>query len=270
MGGGTESLTRQDRLLCVLVENFQPVWREIEEAGVFRRRGLVSRDGLLVPQHVMIGLVMLRGLLAEAGHDLLPWADLAARRDADPDLARQFKRWMNALTEYFNGTRPLSSPDLGHLARGLTMTHPTTERTADTLAGELLAYARPEPSAATRQQRIDLVSNAVLRPSAVTVPDAFLADAPPLLASGFQRREVQQQVTEILRTAGRPRSYCPGPREWAKPAGGRGSGGLCAGEGDLGQQRRFPLCGAGGVRGPPRRSASPRPIPAISRTPLEL
>ena len=43
------------------------------------------------------------------------------------------------------------------------MTHPTTERTADTLAGELLAYARPEPSAATRQQRIDLVSNAVLR-----------------------------------------------------------------------------------------------------------
>ena len=72
MGGGTESLTRQDRLLCVLVENFQPVWREIEEAGVFRRRGLVSRDGLLVPQHVMIGLVMLRGLLAEAGHDLLP------------------------------------------------------------------------------------------------------------------------------------------------------------------------------------------------------
>ena len=45
MGGGTESLTRQDRLLCVLVENFQPVWREIEEAGIFRRRGLVSGRG---------------------------------------------------------------------------------------------------------------------------------------------------------------------------------------------------------------------------------
>jgi hypothetical protein len=67
MGGGTESLTRQDRLLCVLVENFQPVWREIEEAGVFRRRGLVSREGLLVPQHVMIGLVMLSGLLSRPG-----------------------------------------------------------------------------------------------------------------------------------------------------------------------------------------------------------
>ena len=115
MGGGTESLTRQDRLLCVLVEKFQPVWREIEEAGVFRRRGLVSREDLLVPQHVMIGLVMLRGLLTEAGHDVLSWADLIARRDADPDVARQFKRWMNALTEYFNGVRPLSSIDLAHL-----------------------------------------------------------------------------------------------------------------------------------------------------------
>jgi Tetratricopeptide repeat len=202
--GGTESLTRQDRLLCVLVENFQPVWREIEEAGVFRRRGLVSREGLLVPQHVMIGLVMLRGLLAEAGHDVLSWAELATSRDADPDLTRQFKRWMNALTDYFNGTRALGSVDLGHLARGLTMTYPTTKRTADTLAGELLAYARPEPSGATRQQRADMVSNAVLRPLAVTVSDAFLADAPPLLASGFQRRELQQHVTEILRTAGRP------------------------------------------------------------------
>jgi len=57
-GWGTESLTRQDRLLCVLVENFQPVWHEIEEADLFRRRGLASREGLLVPQHVMIGLVM--------------------------------------------------------------------------------------------------------------------------------------------------------------------------------------------------------------------
>ena len=123
MGGGTESLTRQDRLLCVLVENFQPVWREIEEAGVFRRRGLASRDGLLVPQHVMIGLVMLRGLLAE-GHDVLSWAELVASRDADPDLARQFKRWMNALTDYFNGTRALSSVDVGHLARGLTLDSP--------------------------------------------------------------------------------------------------------------------------------------------------
>ena len=211
MGVGTEPLTRQDRLLCVLVENFQPVWREIEEAGVFRRRGLVAREGLLVPQHVMIGLVMLRGLLAEAGNDPLSWAELAASRHADPDLARQFKRWMNALTEYFNGARALSSIDLGHLARGLTMTHPTTERTTDTLAGELVAYARPEPSAATREQRANLVSNAVLRPLAVTVSDAFLADVPPLLASGFQRREVQQQVTEILRTAGRPPLLLSGP-----------------------------------------------------------
>ena len=158
LGGGTESLTRQDRLLCVLVENFQPVWREIEEAGVFRRRGLASRDGLLVPQHVMIGLVMLRGLMAETRHGVLSWADLIARRDADPDLARQFKRWMNALTDYFNGTRALSSVDVAHLARGLTITHPRPELTADTLAGELLSYARPEPSATTRQQRADLVS----------------------------------------------------------------------------------------------------------------
>jgi hypothetical protein len=129
LGGGTESLTRQDRLLCVLVENFQPVWREIEEAGVFRRRGLASRDGLLVPQHVMIGLVMLRGLMAETRHGVLSWADLIARRDADPDLARQFKRWMNALTDYFNGTRVLSSVDVAHLARGLTITHPRAELT---------------------------------------------------------------------------------------------------------------------------------------------
>ena len=71
MGGGTESLSRQDRLLCVLVEKFQPVWREIEKADVFRRRGLGSRDELLVPQNVMIGLVMLRGLLAEAGQGVL-------------------------------------------------------------------------------------------------------------------------------------------------------------------------------------------------------
>ena len=211
MGGGTESLTRQDRLLCVLVENFQPVWREIEEAGVFRRRGLATRDGFLVPQHVMIGLVMLRGQLAEAGHDVLSWAELAASRDADPDLARQFKRWMNALTDYFNGTRPLSSVDVAHLARGLTITHPRAELTADTLTGELLSYARPEPSAATRQQRADLVSNAVRRPPAVALSDAFLADAPPLLASGFQRREVQQHVTEILRTAGRPPLVLSGP-----------------------------------------------------------
>jgi hypothetical protein len=49
IGGSVESLTRQDRLLCVLVEKFQPVWREIEEAEVFRRRGLGSREGLLVP-----------------------------------------------------------------------------------------------------------------------------------------------------------------------------------------------------------------------------
>jgi hypothetical protein len=99
LGGGTESLTRQDRLLYVLVENFQPVWREIEEAEVFRRRGLASRDGLLVPQHVMIGLVMLRGLLAQAGHDVVSWAELVASRDADPALRRQFRRWMNALTD---------------------------------------------------------------------------------------------------------------------------------------------------------------------------
>jgi Tetratricopeptide repeat len=211
MGGGTESLTRQDRLLCVLVENFQPVWREIEEAGVFRRRGLASRDGLLLPQHVMIGLVMLRGLMAETRHGVLPWADLIATRDEDADLARQFKRWMNALTDYFNGTRALSSVDVAHLARGLTITHPRAELTADTLAGELLSYARPEPSAATRQQRADLVSNAVRRPPAVTVSDAFLADVPPLLASGFQRREVQQHVTEILRMAGRPPLVLSGP-----------------------------------------------------------
>ena len=87
MGGGTESLSRQDRLLCVLVEKFQPVWREIEKADVFRRRGLGSRDELLVPQNVMIGLVMLRGLLAEAGQGVLPWLELAARRDTDPALA---------------------------------------------------------------------------------------------------------------------------------------------------------------------------------------
>ena len=90
MGGGTESLTRQDRLLWVLVENYQPVWREIDEAGVFRRRGLASRDGLLVPQNVMIGLVMLRGLLSEAGHDVLSWAELAASRETDRNLGRQF------------------------------------------------------------------------------------------------------------------------------------------------------------------------------------
>ena len=215
-GWGTESLTRQDRLLCVLVENFQPVWHEIEEADLFRRRGLASREGLLVPQHVMIGLVMLRGLLAETGlgetgHGVLSWADLVARREADPDVARQFKRWMNALTDYFNGTRALSSVDVANLARGLTSSHPRPDLTADTLAGELLAYARPEPSAATRQQRADLVSSTVLRPAAVTVADTFLADVPPLLASGFQRREVQQQVTEILRTAGRPPLVLSGP-----------------------------------------------------------
>lgn len=211
MGGGTESLTRQDRLLWLLVENFQPVWREIDEAGVFRRRGLALRDGLLVPQNVMIGLVMLRGLLSEAGHDIPSWAELAASRETDPNLARQFKRWMNALTDYFNGARALNGVDLGHLARGLTMAHPTTERTADTLAGELLGYARPEPSTASRQRRADLVSTAVHRPLAVTVSDAFLADVPPLLASGFQRREVQQQITEILRTPGRPPLVLSGP-----------------------------------------------------------
>jgi hypothetical protein len=244
--GGAESLTRQDRLLCVLVEKFQPVWREIEEADLFRRRGLASREGLLVPQHVMIGLVMLRGLLAdtglaetglaetglaetglaetglaetglaetglaETGHGVLSWAQLVARREADPDVARQFKRWMNALTDYFNGTGALSSVDVANLARGLTISHPRPDLTADTLAGELLAYARPEPSAATRQQRADLVSSTVLRPAAVTVADTFLADVPPLLASGFQRREVQQQVTEILRTAGRPSLVLSGP-----------------------------------------------------------
>jgi hypothetical protein len=204
-------LTRQDRLLWLLVENFQPVWREIDEAGVFRRRGLALRDGLLVPQNAMIGLVMLRGLLSEAGHDVPSWAELAASRETDPNLARQFKRWMNALTDYFNGARALNSVDLGHLARGLTIAHPTTERTADTLAGELLGYARPEPSTASRQQRADLVSTAVHRPLAVTVSDAFLADVPPLLASGFQRREVQQQITEILRTPGRPPLVLSGP-----------------------------------------------------------
>ena len=214
--GGAESLTRQDRLLCVLVENFQPVWHEIEEAELFRRRGLASREGLLVPQHVMIGLVMLRGLLAETGlaetgHGVLSWAELVARREADPDVARQFKRWMNALTDYFNGTRALSSVDVANLARGLTSSHPRPDLTADTLAGELLAYARPEPSAATRQQRADLVSSTVLRPAAVPVADTFLADVPPLLASGFQRREVQQQVTEILRTPGRPPLVLSGP-----------------------------------------------------------
>jgi hypothetical protein len=157
--GGAESLTRQDRLLCVLVEKFQPVWREIEEADLFRRRGLASREGLLVPQHVMIGLTMLRGLLAETGlaetglaetglaetgHGVLSWAELVARRETDPDVARQFKRWMNALTDYFNGTRALSSVDVANLARGLTISHPRPDLTADTLAGELLAYARPE------------------------------------------------------------------------------------------------------------------------------
>jgi hypothetical protein len=75
----------------------------------------------------------------------------------------------------------------------------------------LLSYARPEPSATTRQQRADLVSRAVRRPLAVTVSDAFLADAPPLLASGFQRREVQQHLTEALRTAGRPPLVLSGP-----------------------------------------------------------
>jgi hypothetical protein len=224
--GGAESLTRQDRLLCVLVEKFQPVWREIEEADLFRRRGLASREGLLVPQHVMIGLTMLRGLLAETGlaetglaetglaetgHGVLSWAELVARRETDPDVARQFKRWMNALTDYFNGTRALSSVDVANLARGLTISHPRPDLTADTLAGELLAYARPEPSATTRQQRADLVSSTVLRPAAVTLADTFLADVPPLLASGFQRREVQQQITEILRTAGRPPLVLSGP-----------------------------------------------------------
>lgn len=211
MGGGIESLSRQDRLLCVLVEKFQPVWREIEKADVFRRRGLGSRDELLVPQNVMIGLVMLRGLLAEAGQGVLPWLELAARRDTDPALRRQFKRWMNALTDYFNGRRALSGVDLAHLARGLTITYPRPDLTADTLASELLGYARPEPSAATRQQRADMVSSAVLRPSAISVADAFLADVPPLLASAFQRREVQQHVTEILRTAGRPPLVLSGP-----------------------------------------------------------
>jgi hypothetical protein len=213
---GIESLTRQDRLLCVLVENFQPVWREIEDADIFRRRGLASREGLLVPQHVMIGLVMLRGLLAETRPGALSWAELVARRDADPYLTRQFKRWMNALTEYFNGTRALSNVDVAHLARGLTISHPRPDLTADTLTGELLSYARPEPSAVTREQRVDLVSSAVLRsygrgPAAVIVADTFLADVPPLLASGFQRREVQQHVTEILRTPGHPPLVLSGP-----------------------------------------------------------
>ena len=211
MGGGTQPLTRQDRLLCVLVEYFQPVWREIEGADVFRHRGLASRDGVLVPQHVMIGIVMLRGLLAEAGQGVLSWADLAASREANPGLGRQFKRWMNALTDYFNGSRSLSSADVAHLARGLTLTHPRADLTADTLAGELSSYARPEPSSVTRQQRAELVLTAVQRPMAVTVSDNFLADVPPLLASGFQRREVQQQVTEILRTAGRPPLVLSGP-----------------------------------------------------------
>jgi hypothetical protein len=142
---GTESLTRQDRLLCVLVENFQPVWREIEEAEIFHRRGLASREGLLVPQHVMIGLVMLRGLLAETDPGLLSWPELVARRDADPYLTRQFKRWMNALTDYFNGTRALSSVDVGHLANGLTISHPRPDLTADTLTGELSSYAVQSP-----------------------------------------------------------------------------------------------------------------------------
>jgi len=211
MGGGAESLSRQDRLLYVLVEKFQPVWREIEDAEVFRRRGLGSRNGLLVPQHVMIGLVMMRGRLAETGDGVLPWHELATRCDTDPELARQFKRWMNTLTDYFNGRRALSGTDLAHLARGLMITHPRADLTADTLFGELLGYARPEPSAATWQQRIDVVFNALLRPSVITVADTFLADVPPLLASGFQRREVQQQVTEILRTAGRPPLVLSGP-----------------------------------------------------------
>ena len=211
MGGGAESLSRQDRLLCVLVEKFQPVWREIEESNVFRRRGLGSRDGLLVPQHVMIGLVMMRGRQAEAGHGVIPWHELATRCDTDPELARQFKRWMNTLTDYFNGRRALSGTDLAHLARGLMITHPRADLTTDTLFGELLSYGRPEPSAATWQQRVDVVFNALLRPSAIPVADTFLADVPPLLASGFQRREVQQQVTEILRTAGRPPLVLSGP-----------------------------------------------------------
>ena len=209
--GGTESLTRQDRLLYVLVESFQPVWREIEDEGLFRRRGLAWREGLLVPQHVMIGLVMLRGLQAEPGRPVQPWPDLLAERDADPVLSRQFKRWMNALTGYFNGSRSLGSVDLGHLARGLMLTHPSAELTAETLTGELMAYAHPEPSSATQQQRASLVSTAVLRPPPVTAAETFLADVPPPLASGFQRREVQQQVTEILRAGGRPPLVLSGP-----------------------------------------------------------
>jgi hypothetical protein len=118
---------------------------------------------------------------------------------------------MNALTDYFNGRRQLSASDLAHLARGLTIIHPRADLTADTLTGELLNYARPEPSALSRQQRIDLVSNAVLRPSSGIVADTFLADVPPLLASGFQRREVQQQVTEMLRAAGGPPLVLSGP-----------------------------------------------------------
>jgi len=204
-------LTRQDRLLCVLVEKFQPVWREIEEAEVFRRRGLGSREGLLVPQNVMIGLVMLRGRLAGSRQGVLPWVELAARSDTDPEATRQFKRWMNGLTDYFNGRRPLSTADIADLARGLTITYPRADLTADTLTGELLNYARPEPSALSRQQRIDLVSNALLRPSTGIVADTFLADVPPLLASGFQRREVQQQVTEMLRAAGGPPLVLSGP-----------------------------------------------------------
>jgi hypothetical protein len=39
---------------------------------------------------------------------------------------------MNALTDYFNGTRALSSADVGRLARGLTLAHPKRDLTADT------------------------------------------------------------------------------------------------------------------------------------------
>ena len=212
-GSSNEALTRQERLLYVLVENFQPVWREIEDAGVFRRRCLAWQGGLLVPQHVMVGLVMLRGLVGDENGAAGPavWGDLVHRRDTDREAGRQFKRWMNALTDYFSGNRPLGSADLALLARGLTLAQPSVELTADTLTGELLGYAHPDPSSATRQQRIAAVSSAVLRPAAMADAGTYLADVPPPLASGFQRREVQQQVTEILRPAGRPPLVLSGP-----------------------------------------------------------
>ena len=137
MGGGTESLTRQDRLLCVFVENFQPVWREIEEAGVFRRAALLP--GRAAGASACDDRARHAARAAGRGRARpTSWADLAASRDADPDLARQFKRWMNALTEYFNGPGRSAARSGPSRARS-DDTHPTTERTADTLAGELLA-----------------------------------------------------------------------------------------------------------------------------------